>query len=174
MSEVDWTGISDKAIKNTDDLVDTVKGATISWEPIGVIGRADPDNRSIKMMESLLFGPLELALPALAHEAHHVYLGSKTYYKAHKVDAERVGHWIQWEVWERLRPCGQGMPEDEWFFVNYADYGWPEEEYDDYEHFARAHTILLKGAYTRHNDSWYIAHNGLEYQRQKIKEWYGW
>lgn len=171
LSEVNWAGISsDKTIQNTDDLVDTVKGSTIEWADIPVYGRSDPDAKIIKMKSSLLFGPLELSLPVLSHEAHHIYLGSRKYYNDHNVDAERVAHAIQWFVWEQIRPCYQGEPEDDWFLVNYADREIPhalnEDEFKNY--------IIpeLRSAYERHEGTWRIANRRLENAREIIKEWY--
>lgn len=168
--KIDWTGIEDRSIERTDDLVATIKSSRIEWTDIPLYGRADPDERTIKMKSSLLFGPLELSLPVLAHEAHHVYLGSRQYYDDHNVDAERVAHVIQWFVWEQIRPCGQGEPEDEWFLVNYANTEIPfslnEDEFKDY--------IIpeLRGAYERHEQTWIIANRRLEEAREIIKEWY--
>jgi hypothetical protein len=172
LSEIDWSGMKQEHIvRNTDDLVSTVKRAKIEWKSLPVLGRGDPKTGILTIHESLLFAPLELALPTVAHEAHHLYLGSRENYYANVIDAERVAHWIDWKVWEQVRPCGQGMPEDEWLFVNYANIADVPEGYDDFEHLRAVYIENFKLTYARYEEHQLIAINSLGYQRSIIEEW---
>jgi hypothetical protein len=162
-----WDGIdTDKRIQSTSDLKHIVNNANIDFGlglGSGKLGKSYSPN-DISFAEEMHYGPLELALPTLAHESYQLYIG-ESYYRSNEVDVERMGWLIAAEVWARVRPAG--YPCDKWFYMNYDQLPLPAV----YEESTMI--TILKTFWDEHEKALEIRDMPLEEQRQFIVERYG-
>jgi YD repeat-containing protein len=165
LSDIDWdvwVG-TDVEIQSTEDLVSTVRSADIRFdkEVLAMKPASWVPPNTISFSMSVLYGTLELALPALAHEAHHIYVG-EAWYTANLIEAERLAWLIQAKVWRSVR---QGYECDTQFFKNYFNLPIPELGQEAVE-------LELEALWNLHTDAVGLEHYDVEGQRAIIKARY--
>ncbi len=155
LSDVDWGPSAGTLaqVNSTDDLVGAVQSIRFDKEVISHRICSPDFPSALSCSPSVQYASFEMALPIIAHEAHHLYAGEE-WERANMLEAERLAWLIQAKVWRAVR---QGYDCDTQYYKNLLNLPVPEEG-------AEIVAIQIEGYFDQHLQA--ISVEGMKYQQQ--------